>query len=572
MSLGWFSAGNAQGVLSAIGRAFAVIEFNPDGTILTANELFCATIGYTLEEIRGKHHRMLVEPGYAGSPHYAGFWRRLAGGSFETGEFKRIGKGGREIWLQASYTPVKNARGQVTRVVKLALDITAAKLKAAEDAGKIDAISRAQAVIEFDVHGTILAANEGFLAVVGYDRADIVGRHHRMFVDQAHAASPDYEAFWSTLRRGDFVSGEFSRIGRGGRAVTLQASYNPIFDMNGQVFKVVKFATDVTDRVAAVTAVGHALSRLAGGDLEQRIEHSFIPSLDPLRVDRHAALDTLQGSVRSVVETTESIRGGSADVSHAAGELSRRTEQQAAALEEAAAALEQITATVGRTAEGAKHARETVAVAKQAAELSGGVVSGAVKAMSGIEKSSGEISQIIGVIDEIAFQTNLLALNAGVEAARAGDAGRGFAVVASEVRALAQRSAEAAKEIKALIHGASAQVAQGVDLVGQAGDTLRRIAGQVSDISGIVAQIAASAQEQATGLAEVNIAVGQMDQMTQQNAAMVEESTAASQSLAQEAEELERLTARFKVGRMAAASTTPSKAGTRPLRLVSSRP
>jgi methyl-accepting chemotaxis protein len=246
--------------------------------------------------------------------------------------------------------------------------------------------------------------------------------------------------------------------------------------------------------------------------------------------------------------TAKSISAGSGEITQASDDLARRTEQQAANLEQTAAALDEITATVGKTAEGVIQARQVVSAAKSDAERSGSVVSQAITAMDRIEKSSQEIGAIIGVIDEIAFQTNLLALNAGVEAARAGDSGRGFAVVASEVRALAQRSAEAAKEIKALIASSRAHVEAGVGLVGETGQALERIATQITEISGLVLEISVSAQEQAVGLAEVNTAVNQMDQVTQQNAAMVEEATAASHSLAQEAESLSRLMNQFQVG------------------------
>jgi methyl-accepting chemotaxis protein len=248
---------------------------------------------------------------------------------------------------------------------------------------------------------------------------------------------------------------------------------------------------------------------------------------------------------------TQAIRSGTKEISTAADDLSRRTEQQAASLEETAAALGEITNTVRKTAAGATHARQAVSTAKSDAEKGGEVVRQAVNAMSGIEKSSQQIGQIIGVIDEIAFQTNLLALNAGVEAARAGDAGRGFAVVASEVRALAQRSADAAKEIKSLISTSTAQVEDGVELVGETGKALERIFSQIAEIDTIVSEIATSAQDQATGLQEVNTAVTQMDQVTQQNAAMVEESTAASHTLSQETEELTRLIGRFQIGAQA---------------------
>jgi methyl-accepting chemotaxis protein len=305
------------------------------------------------------------------------------------------------------------------------------------------------------------------------------------------------------------------------------------------------------------------LSRLAEGDLTARLA-GFSGEYKTLETDFNAAVERLQGAMQAISAKTVSMRGGTDEISHAADDLSRRTEQQAASLEETAAALDEITATVRKTSEGANHARSVVSTAKSDAERSGTVVRDAVAAMSEIEKSSGQISQIIGVIDEIAFQTNLLALNAGVEAARAGEAGRGFAVVASEVRALAQRSAQAAKEIKALIQASSAQVSSGVELVGETGKALDRIAAQVTEINGIVGEIAASAAEQSTGLAEVNTAVNQMDQVTQQNAAMVEQTTAASHSLANEAGELGTLVGRFKLGGTSATSApAPRPAPTR---------
>ena len=297
-----------------------------------------------------------------------------------------------------------------------------------------------------------------------------------------------------------------------------------------------------------VRAIGAGLNRLSGGDLTCRLEQAFAAEYEQLRTDFNAAMETLQAAMLTVGSNVQALRSGSGEITGAADDLSRRTEQQAASLEETAAALDEITATVKKTAEGALHARQVVTAAKGDAEASGVVVRRAVEAMSGIETSSRQIGQIIGVIDEIAFQTNLLALNAGVEAARAGDAGRGFAVVASEVRALAQRSAEAAKEIKGLISASAVHVGQGVELVGETGRSLGRILDQVGEINAIVADIAASAQEQATALGEVNTAVNQMDQVTQQNAAMVEQSTAASHTLAQDAQNLADLVGKFRTG------------------------
>ena len=297
----------------------------------------------------------------------------------------------------------------------------------------------------------------------------------------------------------------------------------------------------------AMSQLGDGLRRLAGGDLTSRLDQRFPNEFAKIRDDFNAAASKLMETVRAVVASTSAIHAGSHEISTSSDDLSRRTEQQAARLEEAAGALDEITATLKKSAEGAKQAAVEVASADDNAKKGAVVVKQAVEAMDAISKSSEQISQIIGVIDEIAFQTNLLALNAGVEAARAGDAGRGFAVVASEVRALAQRSAEAAKEIKSLISTSSSQVDSGVQLVAESGKALDRIIAQVSKINGIVSEIATSAQQQANGLQQVNTAINQMDETTQKNATMVEESNAASHSLSQETSQLANLVEQFQV-------------------------
>ena len=435
----------------------------------------------------------------------------------------------------------------VSKVVKQATNITDAKLKTAESQSKLDAISRVQAVIEFTPAGEVITANENFCKALGYSLDEIKGRHHRTFVEASYGQSADYTAFWQKLNSGEYVAAEFKRIAKGGREVWIQASYNPVFSLNGAVFKIVKFATDVTERVRAVNELGVGLSRLANNDLQHRIEDEFDPAFDSLRINFNASIDKIHDTVLKIAGNTAAIQSGTQEIFAASDDLSRRTEQQAASLEETAAALNEITETVKKSAEGASHARAVVAAADSDAKKSAVVVRQAVDAMEAISKSAHQISQIIGVIDEIAFQTNLLALNAGVEAARAGDAGRGFAVVASEVRALAQRSAEAAKEIKELISASTSQVSQGVELVTETGKSLERIMTQVSDINGVVTEIAAGAREQATGLEEVNTAINQMDQVTQQNAAMVEETTAASHALSQETAQLADLVGQFRV-------------------------
>jgi methyl-accepting chemotaxis protein len=315
-----------------------------------------------------------------------------------------------------------------------------------------------------------------------------------------------------------------------------------------------KGAMEATRQV--VESLGQALAGLSQGDLTSYVAEAYSAEYEAIRENFNAAVAQLRDAMAVMATNTSTIKSGTNDISTAADDLSRRTEQQAASLEETAAALDEITVTVTRTSEGADHARQVVNATRSDAERSGEVVRQAIEAMAGIEASSKQIGQIIGVIDEIAFQTNLLALNAGVEAARAGEAGRGFAVVASEVRALAQRSAEAAKEIKTLVSTSTQQVDQGVDLVSQTGKALEHMMAQVAQISEVVTTIAASAREQATGLAQINTAINEMDQTTQQNAAMVAESTAASHSLAHEADELSQLMNRFKTGSNQAA--TPS--------------
>ena len=561
-----FLMGDSHAILAALSKSQAIIEFTLEGRILSANENFCRALGYELKEIVGQHHRIFVDPSEASSPTYTEFWRNLAAGKFDQRQYKRIGKGGREIWIEASYNPVFR-RGKPYKVVKFATDITGSKLRAAEDAGMIAALSRVQAVIEFSPSGEILTANENFLAALGYSLAEIQGKHHSMFCDPAFARSDEYSKFWLRLAGGDFVADEFLRIGKGGRRVHIQASYNPILDMNGKVFKVVKFATDVTARVNNVDELAMALQALSDGDLTQTVSTPFLPTLEKLRTDFNATTAKLRDTIRSVSENASAIAAGAQEIRTASDDLARRTEQQAASVEETAAALEEITTTVADSSQRAHEAGELVRKTRENAEHSGEVVRNAVEAMGKIERSSSEISNIIGVIDEIAFQTNLLALNAGVEAARAGDAGKGFAVVAQEVRELAQRSAKAAKEIKALINASNDHVKSGVNLVDETGKALAEIVGQVQQVNANVNAIVTGSREQSTGLKEINSAVNAMDQGTQKNAAMVEEATAASHGLAREAESLFALVRQFKLeggdaGTQRGAPARPAASGT----------
>lgn len=537
---------DASAIMDAMSQSQAIIEFKPDGTILWANENFCKAVGYRLEEIVGQHHRIFVDPTEAASQEYRDFWANLAAGNFDRRQYRRFTKTGREFWIEASYNPVKK-NGKTYKVVKFASDITAAKTKSAEDAGKLAAISRAQAMIEFTPEGIILTANENFCGAVGYSLSEIQGKHHQMVCDPVYARSDDYRQFWQRLARGEFFTAEYERIAKGGRRIHIQASYNPIFDDHGRVLKVVKFATDITQRVANVEVLAGSLQALADGDLTG-LSEPFLPALDRLRVDYNEAVTKLRAAMQSVSQNAGAISAAAQEIKAASQDLSTRTEQQAASIEETATALEEITTTVGESSAKAQQAGLLVRQTKENAERSGEVVTNAVDAMGKIEASAAEIGNIIGVIDEIAFQTNLLALNAGVEAARAGEAGKGFAVVAQEVRELAQRSAKAAKEIKELIRASNGHVQNGVTLVGETGKALEAIVAEVIQVNSNVTAIVEASREQASGLKDINTAVNTMDQGTQKNTAMVEEMSGTAQRLANEADELFRLLSRFRVG------------------------
>ena len=534
-----------SGQIEAIGKSQAVIEFNMDGTIINANENFLATVGYALHEIKGQHHSMFAEPQYAASAEYKAFWQSLNQGKFDSGEYKRIGKGGKEIWIQASYNPILDLNGRPFKVVKYASNITAQKIKNADYSGQIDAIGKSQAVIEFNMDGTIVNANENFLATLGYSLNEIKGKHHSMFAEPQYAASAEYKAFWQNLNQGKFDSGEYKRIGKGGKEIWIQASYNPILDLNDRPYKVVKYASDITSQKTYQFTV-EKLLREASQVMSSVAEGYLNTSMTTKYEGEFAKLcDAINQTVSQLKETVTSIHAGAANISHSAGEisagnteLSTRTEEQASSLEETASSMEQMTSTVTQNAANSRKATELARSAQDRAGNGGNIVSEAITAMGEINKSSKKIADIISVIDEIAFQTNLLALNAAVEAARAGEQGRGFAVVASEVRNLAQRSASAAKEIKELISDSVRKVSEGSGLVDKTGETLKEIVEAVRDVTDIITEIAAASNEQASGINQVNQAVAQIDQMTQQNAALVEQAAAASQSMSDESNSL----------------------------------
>jgi methyl-accepting chemotaxis protein len=668
-----------EGQLQAVGKSQAVIEFKLDGTILHANQNFLNVVGYALEEIRGRHHSMFVEAGQRDSPAYRAFWDKLGRGEYDTGVYKRLAKSGKEVWIQASYNPILDMSGKPFKVVKYATDVSAERLRTADFEGQLNAVGKAQAVIEFNLDGTIVTANDNFLKVMGYTLDELRGKHHSLFVDPDQRGSSEYRAFWEKLGRGEYDSGQYKRIGKAGNEVWIQASYNPILDMNGKPFKVVKYATDITEQrrqnemnaafksaldnlqsnvmvadvdlniiymnlamremlanaqsdirkevpnfdvnrlmgasmdafhknpahqrillaslskplveqlsmgdrtmrlitnpmvdaagkrmgtvvewadrtqeLAVEREVENIVAAVAGGNFETRIplggKSGFFETLG-------AGINRMSDNMTEIVSWVQAasieVSRGAEEISQGNADLSQRTEEQASSLEKTAASMEEMTSTVKQNADNSSKASQLATAARDQADKGGAVVTQAMRAMTEINESSRKIVDIIGVIDEIAFQTNLLALNAAVEAARAGEQGRGFAVVASEVRNLAGRSATAAKEIKGLIQDSVKKVDEGSQLVTQSGQTLEQIVTAVKKVSDIIGEIASASHEQSAGIDQVNKAVMQLDEMTQQNAALVEQASAASTSVAGQATALNDMMGRYKVSKEAAAA------------------
>jgi methyl-accepting chemotaxis protein len=535
-----FGGGDASGKLAAIDRVMAVIEFTPDGTVLTANRNFLDTLGYAPEEIAGKHHSLFVDPAYAASSDYRQFWADLRAGRPNAAQFRRFGKGGKEVWIQASYNPIFGAGGKVTKVVKFATDITAEKARSADMEGQIAAIRKSQAVIEFSLDGRILDANDNFCRALGYALEEIKGQHHSIFVDPGFRQTNDYRRFWEKLGRGEYDAAQYKRIAKGGREIWIQATYNPIFDAAGRPVKVVKYATDVTEQVktaemlrTAVAEIDAVVEAARGKDLVQRVPlDGKTNEVRGLCSGINDLLDGISETIGSIRTASEQTAGSSQEISSASRELSYRTEQQAAALEEVSATIVEMSKTTSTTAATANEASRLAVTTTRKAEQGIEVAKSAIAAMDEVQAQAARIVDIVNVMDSLSFQTNLLALNASVEAARAGDAGRGFAVVADEVRRLAQQSAASAKDVRDVISGATETIRDGASQVKGVGDALIGIASDVQKVSTSFQAIASATSEQATGVAEIATALQQLDSNTQANAAATAETARSSEQLA----------------------------------------
>lgn len=569
-----------------------VSEFDLDGNIVSLNEKFCEVSKYSKEELMGKSLAVVRHPDMSGEV-IKQMWETIEKGKIFHGVVKNRRKDGTPYYEDAVMAPVLGKNGKPRKYVGVRYDITEQEVARQQMKGIVDAIDRMYATAEFTMQGTVLTANENFLKCMGYGLDELRGQHHRIFCEPAYASTGEYAAFWEKLNRNQVDRGTYRCVGKGGREVWLRASYNPILDELGRPMKVVAFTTDITGEKQAEIAVDGLIAAAAGGQLKERIETSrfegqakqltenfnrlldavikpwqeaqevlwalsncdltksmtgdYQGDFEQIKDSINRAISKLQEAMVTVREATESVSLSAEEITKGNEDLSQRTTQQAASLEETSSAMEEMTATVKQNADNARQANQLAVAARDVAAKGGAVTGSAVEAMGEINKSSKKIADIITVIDEIAFQTNLLALNAAVEAARAGEHGRGFAVVAAEVRNLAQRSATAAKEIKGLINESIQRVAEGSELVNQSGQTLNEIVTSVKRLTDIIAEISAASQEQASGIDQVNTSVMQMDQATQQNAALVEEVTAASQSMRTQSLSLRKQVLSFKI-------------------------
>lgn len=533
--------------LAAVEASQSVIEFAPDGTIISANAAFLCLMGYTLDEIRGRHHGMFVDPAYRNSRDYAVFWDGLRAGRAEAAEFKRVTKSGKAVWIKGSYNPIRDEDGKVAMVVKYATDITQQTVEAAALKGQVDAIRKSQAVISFDLDGHVLEANANFLNALGYTAAEVVGQHHGMFVDPEYRAGAEYARFWEILRRGEYQAGQFRRIGKGGREIWIEASYNPVFDAGGKPVQVTKFAIDVTAQVEQRERVRRLEEEAARERAEAEVRHKaeLAQLADAFERTVGAVLSSVASAATELQATASSMNGIATDTARQSTAVAAASNQAAANVNTVAAAAEELGASVEEIARqvagSEKLAGQAVAEAEQTAML-----------VQELNAAVRKIGDVVAMISAIASQTNLLALNATIEAARAGEAGRGFAVVAAEVKQLASQTARATEDITSQIgriQGATGSAVSAIDGIRQ---RIQEINAVASSIAAAVEQQGAATQEivrnvaqAAAGTSEVTTNVAGVARASEETGAAATQVLTAASDLSQQSEHLGGEVSRF---------------------------
>ena len=534
-----------QSKVEAIDRSMAVIEFDLKGNVLTANRNFIRIFGYEIEEIQGVHHRLFCDADHVRSLEYRDFWEALGNGAFQSGEYRRFGKNGREVWIQASYNPVLDDDGRPLKIVKYALDITEDKILNTENAGRVNAIERSSAVVEFDINGVVLAVNDIFLETMGYGRDEVIGRHHRMFCDQDYSETPAYRDFWRKLGGGEFEVAEYRRLAKGGREVWLQASYNPIFDAEGRQVKVVKYATDVTkvktanaeyegkvnamSRAQAVIefdlegnvltansnfldALGYTLREVQGKHHKMFCEPGFVVSSEYRdfwarlsrgeyytglykRISKHGYPVWIQATYNPIF----GLDGKPMKVVKFSIDVTQQIEREQliqGRVQDMTQSINLLSQSISEISNSTRKSTELAAETQAEARRGSDTLRRSMDATKAIQASSDDINAIVQVIGDIANQTNLLAFNAAIEAARAGEHGLGFSVVADEVRKLAEKSSQATREITKLIGESVGRVRQGGDISLQAADNFERIVKGVEQTTTSIEAIHSATKEQ----------------------------------------------------------------------------
>lgn len=556
----FFQNSHYKNELDSINKSQAVIYFEPDGTILSANQNFLSTVGYSLDEIQGKHHSIFVDPQYANSPEYYDFWQKLNRGEYHASQFKRYGKGGKELWFEASYNPIINAHGKIIKIVKYATDITKQKLETADYLGQIEAIGKSHAVIHFDTNGIILTANSNFLNTMGYTLDEIKGQHHRMFAEPAYAQSDAYKAFWDTLRAGQFKTGQFKRIGKNGKEVWIEASYNPILDMNGNPFKIVKYATDITnqklqdaDYIGQINAVdksqavihfhldgtiikanknfldvmGYTLEEIQGKhhsifteaayaqsdaykEFWAKLNAGEYQSDEYKRIGKNGKEVWIIASYNPILDMNgkpfKVVKFATDITSQMSARIDSRhlTTQMHETIQAVAGAAEEMTASVAEISSNMSTSNNAVTnIADKIQETN--------DLMLSLQNTTKSMETVVEMIRNIAGQVNLLALNATIEASRAGDAGKGFAVVASEVKNLANEVGKATDDIAgkiSILQNMSAQAAESAASVNQATGAVKQsvgaVASAIEEQSAVTREIASNMQQASNGVDNLN--------------------------------------------------------------------